>query len=79
MVDDAGRDPSSIDIAFGSGAGGSPGDDGFDGDARVEGILELAGLGVTWSDVGVPGDSLDRAIEALERFGRDVIEPMRSA
>lgn len=79
MVDEAGRDPSAIDVAFGSGAGGSPGDDGFDADARVEDILALASLGVTWSDVGVPGDSLPRAIEALERFGARVIEPMRSA
>ena len=30
-------------------------------------------LGVTWSGVGVPGDSLDHAIETLQRFGESVI------
>jgi hypothetical protein len=28
---------------------------------------------VTWSGIGVPGDSLDHAIEALQRFGETVI------
>jgi len=33
----------------------------------------LAELGVTWCSTGVPGDSLDRAIEALQRYGEEVI------
>jgi hypothetical protein len=28
---------------------------------------------VTWSGIGVPGDSVDHAIEALQRFGESVI------
>jgi hypothetical protein len=33
----------------------------------------MAALGVTWSSVAIPSESLDRAVEALERYGADVI------
>jgi hypothetical protein len=72
-VDEAGRDRAEIDVAFGTPAGGSIGSDGFDADAHLAGLEELAGLGVTWNGVGVPADSLDHAIEALERYGSSVI------
>ena len=72
-VDDAGRDRGGIDVAFVTSAGGNPGDDAFDGDAHLDGLAELAALGVTWTGVGVPGDSLAAAIEALERYGERVI------
>jgi alkanesulfonate monooxygenase SsuD/methylene tetrahydromethanopterin reductase-like flavin-dependent oxidoreductase (luciferase family) len=73
FMEEAGRDPKSIDIAFGTGAGGSPGSDTFNPGAQLEGDAELAELGVTWSGAGVPGDSLAHALEALERFGESVI------
>jgi probable F420-dependent oxidoreductase len=73
FTDDAGRDPKEIDVSFGSGAGGNPGDETFNADAQREAEAELAALGVTWSGIGVPGDSLEHAIEALERFGETVI------
>jgi len=73
FMEEAGRDPKSIDIAFGTGAGGSPGSDSFNPEAQLEGDAELAALGVTWSGAGVPGDSLAHALEALERFGESVI------
>jgi alkanesulfonate monooxygenase SsuD/methylene tetrahydromethanopterin reductase-like flavin-dependent oxidoreductase (luciferase family) len=73
FMEEAGRDPKSIDIAFGTGAGGSPGSDSFNSEAQIEGDAELAALGVTWSGAGVPGDSLAHALEALERFGESVI------
>jgi probable F420-dependent oxidoreductase len=73
FVEDAGRDPGAIDVSFGSGAGGNPADDSFNPDAQLEAVAELAALGVTWSGVGVPGDSLDHAIETLQRFGESVI------
>ena len=76
-VDDAGRDPATVDVAFGSPAGGPPGDDGFDGDAHRGGLAELAALGVTWAGVNVPGDSLAHALETLERYGERVIAPSR--
>ena len=75
QVDEAGRDPSEIDVAFGTPAGGAAGDDGFDPDAHRAGLDELAALGVTWASVSVPGDSLAHGLEALERYGETVITP----
>jgi probable F420-dependent oxidoreductase len=73
FMEEAGRDPKCIDVAFGTGAGGDPGKDTFDPDARSQADAELAGLGVTWSGAGVPGDSLAHALESLQRFGESVI------
>ena len=73
QIDEAGRDRAEFDISFGTLAGGSAADDDFDADAHQAGLAELATLGVTWSSVNVPGDSLDRAIETLERYGELVI------
>ena len=66
-------DRADIDVSFGSNEGGDPGSDRFNADAQLAALEELAQLGVTWSGVGVPGDSLDHAVEALERFGKSVI------
>jgi hypothetical protein len=68
----AGRDPASIDIAFTTGAPG-PADDAFSADAHLDGIEAMAALGVTWNSVGMPGDSLQHALEGLERYGAEVI------
>lgn len=76
-VDEAGRDRSDIDVSFGTSAGGSPAADDFHADAHLEGLAELARLGVTWSGVGIPGDSLEHAIETLERYGEQVIAAQR--
>jgi probable F420-dependent oxidoreductase len=76
-VDEAGRDRAEIDVAFGTRAGGSPGSDGFDADAHLAGLDELAGLGVTWNGIGVPADSLERSLEALDQYGEQVITPSR--
>ncbi|MDG2026759.1 MAG: LLM class F420-dependent oxidoreductase [Acidimicrobiales bacterium] len=73
LVDEAGRDRSDLDVSFGTSAGGSPAADGFNADAHLSGLDELASLGVTWSGVSAPGDSIDHAIETLERYGREVI------
>jgi hypothetical protein len=35
---------------------------------------KLAAVGVTWLQVGVPGDSRAHAVEAIERFGSSVIK-----
>jgi probable F420-dependent oxidoreductase len=72
-VEEAGRDRESIDVAFGTSAGGSPGSDSFDSEAHRQGLAELAELGVTWNGIGVPGDSLEHALETLERYGEQVI------
>jgi hypothetical protein len=76
-VEEEGRDPSTIDVSFGTPAGGAPGRPGFDPDAHQEGLDALAELGVTWSGVGVPNDSLASALEALEQYGECVITPHR--
>jgi probable F420-dependent oxidoreductase len=73
FVEEAGRDPRTIDVSFGTNAGGNPGNDDFNAEAQLASVAELAGLGVTWSGIGVPGDSVDHAIEALQRFGESVI------
>ena len=37
------------------------------------GLAELAGLGVTWVQVGLPGDSVEHAVEVAQRYGEQVI------
>jgi probable F420-dependent oxidoreductase len=78
FVADAGRDRSEIDLAFATAAGGSPGDESFDADAQLTALDELAALGVNWNGVSLPGDSLEHALEALERYGELVIAPSAS-
>ena len=72
-VDVAGRDRSSIDVSFMTHAGGAPCTASFDAAAHLEGLAELAELGVTWNGTGVPGDSLAHALETLEQYGAEVI------
>jgi len=69
-----GRDPSAIDISFTNAEGGSPADDAFNADAYLSGLEKLAALGVTWVQVGLPGDSLAHVLETIERFGKSVIQ-----
>jgi probable F420-dependent oxidoreductase len=73
-VDQAGRDRASIDVAFMTFDGGSPGQPGFAPDVYLAGLADLAALGVTWNGTGVPGDSLDHALESLEQYGVEVIK-----
>jgi hypothetical protein len=73
FAEEEGRNRAEIDVSFGSTAGGNPGRDTFNADAQLEAVAELESLGVTWSGIGVPGDSLEHAIEALQRFGESVI------
>jgi probable F420-dependent oxidoreductase len=69
----AGRDPSAVDITFTNAEGGSPADDAFNADAYLGGVEKLAALGITWLQVGLPGDSLTHALETIDRFGKAVI------
>jgi probable F420-dependent oxidoreductase len=71
--DVAGRDFSNIDVTFTNADGGSLGDDAFNADAYLSGLEKLAAVGVTWVQVGLPGDSLAHALETIERFGKTVI------
>jgi probable F420-dependent oxidoreductase len=72
-LDEAGRDPATVDVCFTNPAGGDPGSDAFDADAHLEGLAELARIGVTWVQVGLPGDSVDHAVEVAQRYGEHVI------
>lgn len=78
FVDEAGRDRADIDVSFGTGAGGAPGSEHFDPDAHHAGLEGLAALGVTWAHTGVPGDSLEHALESLVQYGETVIAPHRA-
>ncbi len=79
MIDDlrrhteaAGRDPDSIDITFGTGLPG-PAHQKFSPAAHLDALEAMAALGVTWNSTNIPGDSLEHALESLERYGADVI------
>jgi probable F420-dependent oxidoreductase len=75
--DAASRDWSKIDVTFSNADGGSPGSDDFNADAYLAGLEKLAAVGVTWVQVGLPGDSLAHVLETIERFGKSVIAASR--
>jgi alkanesulfonate monooxygenase SsuD/methylene tetrahydromethanopterin reductase-like flavin-dependent oxidoreductase (luciferase family) len=68
----AGRDPATIDVQFGTNEPG-PGSDAFSAAAHLDALGKMAALGVTWNSVNLPVASLDRAVDALERYGSEVI------
>ncbi len=68
-----GRDPGSVDICFSTRAGGDAGSDDFNVEAHLDGVAHLASLGVNWLQVGLPGDSVDHAVETIQRYGEQVI------
>ena len=70
--DAAGRDSATIDITF-NGLRGTPGTAEFRADAYLSELERLAGLGVTAVQLSVPGDALQHALEAIEEFGKSVI------
>lgn len=71
--DEAGRDFSSLDITFTNPDGGTPGADDFNADAYLSGLEKLAAVGVTWVQVGLPGDSLAHVLDTIEEFGSSVM------
>ena len=68
----AGRDPATIDVSFTTGLPGAGSAD-FSAGAHLDALADLAAVGVTWCSTGVPDDSMDAAVEALERYGAEVI------
>jgi probable F420-dependent oxidoreductase len=60
----AGRDPEGVDVCFAAPPGKDP--------AALE---ELARIGVTWVQVPLPGDSVEHAVDAVSRYGSEVIAP----
>lgn len=71
--DEADRDFSAIDITFTNPDGGTPGADDFNADAYLSGLEKLAAVGVTWVQVGLPGDSLAHVLDTIEEFGSSVM------
>jgi probable F420-dependent oxidoreductase len=72
--DAAGRDWTMLDIAFTNFEGGNAGQDDFNADAHIAGLKALEALGVTWVHVHLPGDSVEHALEAIDRFRVEVID-----
>ena len=75
QAESAGRDPADIDVSFTALTVGGPGDADFNPEAHLEAVHELADLGVAWCSVPIPADSLNRAVDALHRYGESVIRP----
>jgi probable F420-dependent oxidoreductase len=71
-TEEAGRDPATIDVQFGTCLPG-PGSEAFSAAAQLDALGKMAALGVTWNSVNLPVASLDRALDALERYGSEVI------
>lgn len=69
-----GRDPSSLDVSFPNHAGGSPADPGFDVEAHVSNLEALGQIGVTWTQVSLPTDSLEHVLTTIERYGTLVLD-----
>ncbi|OBA85561.1 LLM class F420-dependent oxidoreductase [Mycobacteriaceae bacterium 1482268.1] len=69
-----GRDWSAVDVTFTNLGGGDPARDDFNADAYLSALEKLEAIGVTWVQVGVPGDSLAHAVDVIERFGSSVIK-----
>ena len=72
-LDAAGRDPGTVDICFATTAGGDLESPTFNAGAHMEGLAELASLGVTWVQVAIPGGDLALTLTAIERYGEIVI------
>jgi probable F420-dependent oxidoreductase len=72
LTDAAGRDPETIDVQFSTRLPG-PGDTSFSAGQHLDALSDMAAIGITWNNVGVPGTSLQAALEALEQYGADVI------
>ena len=71
-VDEAGRDRSEVDVTCTTGLPGADHRD-FDAAAHREQIERMASLGITWSSTSVPGDSVEHAVEVIDRYGTEVI------
>jgi probable F420-dependent oxidoreductase len=61
----AGRDPEGVDVCWSAPAG------------DPSALEELARIGVTWVQVPVPGDSVEHAVDAISRYGEEVIARWR--
>ncbi len=65
-LDRSGRDPEGVDVCFAAPSGGGAG-------GHLGALEDLARIGVTWVQVPVPGDSVEHAVETVQRYGEEVI------
>ena len=72
----AGRDPATLDVQFSTRLPG-PGHDRFDAGRHLDELADMAAIGVTWNNVGVPGSSLEAALDAVAQYGTEVIAQSR--
>ena len=76
-VELAGRSLDDMDVSFACHAGGDVSSDSFDPEAHLAGLDALAAVGVTWVQVGVTGESVERAVATYGRYGELVISRLR--
>ena len=76
LTDEVGRSREEIDVAFTTGLPGAA-DAAFDPAAHLDTLDRMTTMGITWNSTSVPGDSVDRAVEAVERYGAEVIGASR--
>ncbi|HVV35660.1 MAG TPA: LLM class F420-dependent oxidoreductase [Acidimicrobiales bacterium] len=74
--DAVGRDASELDVSFACHAGGDPASDTFDAAAHLDGLAALAAIGVTWVQVGLPGQDINRTLDVAARYGDLVISQL---
>jgi probable F420-dependent oxidoreductase len=72
LIEEEGRDPATVDVAFTTGKPG-PHDPAFRPQDHLRALEQMAAIGVTWNSVNAPGDSLDAAVGALHSYGEGVI------
>jgi probable F420-dependent oxidoreductase len=76
QLDRAGRDRREVDVTFTTSLAG-PASPGFNAEQHLAALGDLAAAGVTWASTTIPGGSVEQAVEAIERYGRDVIGRQR--
>jgi len=72
LLEGAGREPNSVAVSFTTGLPG-PAERGFDAGSHLDAVEKMEEMGITWNSVPVPGSSLGAAIEAVQRYGTEVI------
>jgi probable F420-dependent oxidoreductase len=72
LAADAGRDPDEIAVQVETSSSKSWADDA-DMEPHLDRIGELATAGATWFVVDPPGDDAEKGIDALRRYGAEVI------
>lgn len=76
FLTDNGRSLDNVDVMFSNFAGGDPASAKFNATEHIEGLHVLGELGITWVQVGSPGDDIERAIGMYDKYGELVISQL---